>query len=74
MTMTRKDFQRIADELRAVRPYSMVGTYSAAEAMATHQREMWVRTVRAVGTACYAANGRFDRGRFDTACGMDLTS
>jgi len=62
MSMTRKDFQALADQLRAVRPYR-------AEDRATIA--LWRRTVAAIGTACYAANGSFDRNRFDTACGAD---
>jgi len=66
MTMTRKDFQALADGLRAVRPVAM--STAPKQALANAQ---WARCVVMVGTACYAANGHFDRGRFETACGLD---
>ena len=60
--MTRRHFQALADALR----YSMPHTGRESEHYA-----QWVTDVRGVGDACYAANGRFDRARFERACGMD---
>jgi len=59
--MTRKHFEALAASLRWSMPHA--GRESEHYAQ-------WVRDVRGVADACYAANGRFDRGRFERACGM----
>ncbi len=58
--MSRKHFAALAAELANVKP----------DPSDTVARVQWMRTVRAVGNACYAANGRFDRDRFERACGI----
>ncbi len=70
--MTRKDFQAIADALRVARPAEPTAENVAGECdVLAAEREAWVRAVREVGTACYGANPRFDRGRFEAACGYE---
>jgi len=64
--VTRKHFQALADALKWARPEN--GWEHPAPSPYVAQ---WQADIRAVGDACYAANGRFDRGRFERACGMD---
>lgn len=55
--MSRKHFVALAAALRESRPESN------GEA-----REQWKTDVRAIASACAAANGSFDRCRFYAAC------
>jgi len=58
MSMTRKDFNSLADELAAVRPTRK-----------THARfNTWYKSVQAVMIVCAASNPAFDRMRFYAAC------
>lgn len=71
MAMTRKDFQALADGLKATCPqpepdeneHAPRGTYMA-------RANQWHQDVRIVADACRAANPQFDRDRFYAACGM----
>jgi hypothetical protein len=57
--MTRKDYVRIADQLRACKP----------KEQAEHRG--WEKAVDAVALAFRQDNYRFDKSRFYEACGRD---
>ncbi len=57
--MTRKHFEALAHELKIQKPETDLG------------RAQWEYDCRAVANACAASNGRFDRGRFLRACGVE---
>ena len=59
--MTRKHFRDLADRLDSLRPQ---GEPPCPILMA-----WWRRTVHSMANFCAAQNGRFNRGRFLTACG-----
>jgi hypothetical protein len=72
--MTRKHFQALADALKGARTCwaeHEADDYPNFPKDGCPEQEQWRRAVRAVGDACYAANGRFDRGRFERAAGFD---
>lgn len=69
--MTRKHFQAMADALRIARPlwpHTDIGRFSDPEAQAAC--DQWRHDVQAVADVFAADNGRFDRERFDRACGV----
>ena len=58
--MTRKHFEDIAHALRITRPEPTGDILIDAA-----HRAQWEQTRDAIADACYAANGQFDRGRFE---------
>ncbi len=64
--MTRKHFEALAQSLRFARPDR--GEESPAPTPAVAQ---WRADVRAVADVLAGSNGRFDRGRFYRAAGME---
>jgi len=65
IAMTSKHFRALAAELADARPDAPAGSPARAH---------WERDTLAIADACYASNGRFDRGRFLRACGWDVAS
>jgi hypothetical protein len=63
--MTRKHYVAMAESLRFARPPQ--GEEHPAPSPSAAQ---WQADVRAVADVFGADNGRFDRGRFDRACGL----
>lgn len=61
--MTRQHFEALAYSLRVARRALNHETGATLD--------QWRACVVAVADACYAANGRFDRGRFYRAAGLD---
>lgn len=66
--MTRKDFQAIADVLKDNHP---IDCHYFHAMMNTGAAYHWEKLVIAFGDMCASQNGRFDRGRFENACGYD---
>jgi hypothetical protein len=64
MTMTRQHFQLIADVIREIP--SPATTWPVT--LTDKQREY---LARCFADELYATNGRFDRGRFMRACGVE---
>lgn len=65
--MSRKDFEALARGIRDA--FSEDARLTAG---VTPEAWHWThaRTVKRVADVCIAANGRFDRGRFERACGL----
>lgn len=61
--MTRKHFCAIANALRLNIPDTESNAYEAEAAL-------FANIVKDVARACFAANGRFDYGRFERASGL----
>lgn len=59
--MTRKDFRALAAAFKAIRP-----TYGTVE------YGQWLDSVDAAVRVCAQSNPRFDRVRFNAACGVTL--
>lgn len=59
--MTRKDYQSLADALKATRPD--FGTEA--------EKAQWDRDVSEIANALKHDNGRFDYSRFYSACGYE---
>ena len=68
MTLSRAHFQLIADTLRDVRPTTSNFPSDDHLIGALHQ---WQDTVKAMSRTLAATNPRFDRRRFENACGLD---
>lgn len=66
--MTRKDFQAIADVLKDNHPGETVYFHAMMNTGAAYH---WEKMVIAFGDMCASQNSRFDRGRFENACGYD---
>jgi len=75
--VTRKDFEAIAYALNTARTcWAQHPAEDYPESIDPCDRDgsicpeqaQWHRTVRKVGDALAASNGRFDRGRFEDAC------
>jgi hypothetical protein len=75
--VTRKDFEAIAAALNASRTcwaehpaedYPETPDPRDPAGSICPEQAQWTRTVRKVGDALAASNGRFDRGRFEAAC------
>jgi len=64
--MTRRDFEAIASALNGERPFP--ADFSDPDVYAV-RLAVWARCFTALGDVCSASNGRFDRGRFERACG-----
>jgi hypothetical protein len=62
--MTRQHFNMIADVIRTTELTAGHGEHASCE-IAREQM------ARAMADALYATNGRFDRGRFMRACGVE---
>lgn len=63
--MTRKDYQVIAQALKAAKP---VNTERASVTVKVCEVSVWESTVRSVAQALAKDNGRFDMQRFLEAC------
>lgn len=60
--MTRKDYIAIAAAMKLARPrFGTVG------------RSAWAEAVQKIADYCQSESLRFDRSRFETACGLDNT-
>jgi len=66
--MTRRHFEAIASALRET--FSQDARETAGVAPGPWHW-MHVRAARRLGDVLYATNGRFDRGRFERAAGLD---
>jgi hypothetical protein len=62
--MSRKHYEAAAKSLRFARPVGETPTDSK-------YLQQWTRDVIAIADVFGADNGRFDRGRFYRACGLD---
>ena len=62
--MTRKDYVRLAEALRATRP-------TAGNGGEEYRALQWSRDILAVAYALRDDNSRFDLNRFETACGVE---
>lgn len=67
--MTRKDFQAIADCIKATDPRNRVSFFALQDDGRLRQ---WIETVEEFCAMCREQNSRFDKARFLTACGYDL--
>lgn len=57
--MTRKHYQMIADALRSTRPYK------------EDHYEDWLRVVQSIARALAYDNPKFNKNKFETACGVE---
>lgn len=63
--MSRKHYQAMAEALKNERQY-----IDSTDAPRSPRLSQWSRDVQAVADVFAADNGRFDRGRFERACGL----
>jgi hypothetical protein len=64
--MTKKHFKALATELKYRKPCRIVQPRGYDTRLDT-----WRSAVDGVANVCASFNGRFDRGRFLTACGVE---
>ncbi len=67
--MSRKDYVRLANALKYVRPSNPLSTPENHKLVLESMSKQWLWTVDSIADVLAADNGRFDRERFNHACG-----
>jgi hypothetical protein len=67
--MSRKDYRALAAALKWVKPSNPLSTPQQHQIVLESMSKQWLWTVDSIADALTSDNGRFDRERFNRACG-----